>query len=385
MRTWRAARSNRRARRESSADAWEDGGRDLVRRRWFRSWRGWSLVAVVALVALVVAARAYAPIAVRHYVNRTLARSEGYEGRIGDVDLNLWRGAYTIQNLDIVKKNGKSRVPLLRAPIVDLSIEWRALFDGAVVGEIWFEHPELNFVAGPPEERQSGVETDWREIVKKLFPVKINRLTVRDGSVHFRNFHTNPKVDVFLRDVNGVARNLTNSKRLSENMVAHASFSAVPMNAGHVDANLAIDPYAEKPSFDFDCKLSGVALSNFNDFFRAYAKVDIERGSLELVSELQAKDGSFHGYIKPFFEDVQVVSKKEAEEQSLFKTIWESIVGGAADVLKNSTDQAVATRIPISGTVQSPRMGFWPTLGNVLRNAFIQAFVPALENSVGEE
>jgi len=354
-----------------------------VRRRAL--WRSPWLLAVVALVAIVVAARAYAPIAVRHYVNRVLARSEGYEGRIGDVDLNLWRGAYQIQNLDIVKKSGKSRVPLLRAPIVDLSIEWRALFDGAVVGEIWFQHPELNFVAGPPEERQSGVETDWRDIVRKLFPVKINRLTVRDGTVHFHNFHTNPKVNVFLRDVNLVARNLTNSKRLSEDLVAHATFSAVPMNSGHVDANVAIDPYADKPSFSLDCKLSGVALSNFNNLFRAYAKVDIERGTLELVSELQAKDGSFHGYIKPFFEDVKVITKEEAEEQSIFQTIWESIVGGAADVLKNSTDQAVATRIPISGTVQSPQYGFWPTLGNVLRNAFVQAFVPALENSVGKE
>src|SRR5262249_25783319 len=139
------------------------------------------------------------------------------------------------------------------------------------------------------------------------------------------------------------------------------------------------------PSFDLDCKISGVALTNFNDLFRAYAKVDVERGSLELVSELQARDGSFHGYIKPFFENVQVISKREVEEQSLFKSIWESIVGGVADVLKNSTDQAVATRIPISGTVESPRIGFWTTLGNVLRNAFVQAFVPTLENSVGEE
>jgi hypothetical protein len=349
------------------------------------SWRSPWLLAAVALVAVLVAARAYAPIAVQHYVNRTLARAEGYEGRIGDVDLNLWRGAYQIQNVDIVKKSGKTPVPLLRAPLVDLSIEWSALFDGALVGEIWFDHPELNFVGGPPQEQQTGVETDWRDVVRALFPVKINRLTVRDGSMHFRNFHTDPKVDVFLRDVNLVARNLTNSKRLSEDMVAHATFSAVPMNSGHVDGRVAIDPYADSPSFDFDCKVSGVALSNFNDLFRAYAKVDVERGRLELVSELQAKNGSFHGYIKPFFENVEVITKKEAEHQSLFKTIWESIVGGAADVLKNSTDQAVATRIPISGTVESPRVGFWATLGNVLRNAFVQAFVPALEHSVGEE
>jgi hypothetical protein len=30
-------------------------------------------------------------------------------------------------------------------------------------------------------------------------------------------------------------------------------------------------------------------------------------------------------------------------------------------------------------------VGFWQTLGNVLRNAFVEAFVPALENSVGSD
>jgi hypothetical protein len=29
-------------------------------------------------------------------------------------------------------------------------------------------------------------------------------------------------------------------------------------------------------------------------------------------------------------------------------------------------------------------VGFWATLGNTLRNAFLQGFVPQLEGSVGE-
>jgi hypothetical protein len=35
--------------------------------------------------------------------------------------------------------------------------------------------------------------------------------------------------------------------------------------------------------------------------------------------------------------------------------------------------------------VESPDVGFWATLGNVVRNAFVDSFVPALEHSVGEE
>jgi len=41
--------------------------------------------------------RAFLPWAVRDYVNRTLDRNPLYEGKIGDVQIHLWRGAYSIQ------------------------------------------------------------------------------------------------------------------------------------------------------------------------------------------------------------------------------------------------------------------------------------------------
>jgi hypothetical protein len=349
-----------------------------------RARRGW-LVALAVLALALVGARAYAPVALQRYVNRALDRAEGYDGRIGDVDLNLLRGAYEIEDVEIVKENGKARVPLFSAPLVDLSIEWRALFDGAVVAEMWLENPEVNFVAGPAQERQSGVEADWRDVVRGLMPVRINRVTARDGRVHFRSFRTDPPVDVYLDDVQLVVQNLTNSEDLSDDLVANASWSAVPMHAGSMKGALAIDPYADQPTFDLDCQLTGVALKNFNDFFRAYAGIDVQRGSLRLFAELQAKEGGFQGYVKPFFEDVEVLASEEVEEQGFFASVWEAIVGGAAEVLEDQSEERVATRIPIAGTVASPDVGFWRTLGNVLRNAFLQAFVPALEHSVGEE
>jgi Domain of Unknown Function (DUF748) len=344
-------------------------------------WSG----ALVVLVLLLVAARAYAPIAVQRYVNRVLDRAEGYHGRIGDVDLNLYRGAYQIENVEILKSDGRVPVPLLRSPLVDLSVEWRALFEGSVVGEMWLEDAELNFVSGPRSQRQSGVETDWRDVVRDLFPVKINRVTVRNGSIHWRNFASDPPFDVFLRDVDLVARNLTNSADLREERVASLDFTATPMNAGRVEIQASIDPYADLPTFNLDGKVSGVALEHFNRLFRAYAGVDVERGRLRLFTELESKEGSFHGYVKPFFEDVDVLGAEEVTKQNFFYSLWEAIVGTTAEALEDQDEDRVATRIPISGRVDSPDIGFFRTLGNVLRNAFVDAFIPELDNSVGKK
>lgn len=355
-------------------------------RPWLRALRT-SGIALAVLAVLLIGARAVAPVFVQRYVNGVLDRAEGYDGRIGDVDLALWRGAYQIEDVDIVKSDGRVPVPLLRSPLVDLSIEWGALFDGALVGEMWLEQPELNFAVGPKGERQTGTETDWRDIVRDLLPIKINRVTVRNGSIHFRSFDTDPPVDVFLRDVDLVATNLTNSEDLAEDMVAQAYLTATVMESGRVEAKVAIDPYADVPTFDLDLGVTNVSLEQLNDLFRAYAGIDVERGRLRLFAELKSEEGRFTGYVKPFFEDVDVVSLEELDEQSPLRDLWEAAVGTVVGVLtdRKPEDDRVATRIPISGSVGSPDLGFWATLANVVRNAFLDSFVPALEHSVGEE
>src|SRR5215204_27699 len=128
-----------------------------------------------------------------------------------EVDIHLWRGAYTIRQVEIVKTTGQVPVPFFSAPIVDLSVEWKALLDGAFVGEIQFEQPKINFVHGRSSATtQVGVDKPWTDKIRELFPLKINRFTVRDGEVHYRDFNRTPKVDVEIDQIRMVATNLTN-------------------------------------------------------------------------------------------------------------------------------------------------------------------------------
>src|SRR4029453_8832869 len=95
----------------------------------------------------------------------------------------------------------------------DLSVQWRALFDGAFVGNIDFFEPKMNFVNAPSKENsQVGVDKPW--------PLKIKRFTVRNGEVHYRDFSKSANVDVIFDRVQMVATNLTNSKKLSKTMGA---------------------------------------------------------------------------------------------------------------------------------------------------------------------
>src|SRR6266850_2212690 len=57
--------------------------------------RGIAFVLLV-VIALITAARLLLPSELRKYVNRTLDRNQLYEGRIGDVQVHLLRGSYSI-------------------------------------------------------------------------------------------------------------------------------------------------------------------------------------------------------------------------------------------------------------------------------------------------
>src|SRR5262249_1463753 len=113
------------------------------RRRWLRGL-GIFLLLIVALVGV---ARLLLPSELRKYVNRTLDRNQLYEGRIGDVQVHLLRGAYSIHDVKISQRTGNVPVPLLAARRIDFAVQWNALMHGRIVGQFTMQEPELNFVA----------------------------------------------------------------------------------------------------------------------------------------------------------------------------------------------------------------------------------------------
>ena len=75
-------------------------------------------------------------------------RSIRTTGMSSDIDIHLWRGAYSIDDIEIVKIGASRPVPFFRSDRVDLSVEWRSLFRGSIVSEASFLGPELNLVQG---------------------------------------------------------------------------------------------------------------------------------------------------------------------------------------------------------------------------------------------
>ena len=289
-------------------------------------WVPWTVL-VVAIV--LVGARLAMPYAIRHYLNLVLAKNATYDGTIGEVDVSLYRGAYTVHEVNVKRRGAHSPVPFASVPTVDLSIEWGALFHRKLVGKVEFDAPELNFVGGSPEQRQTGTGGDWWTLVGKLFPVGLNRVEVRDGKIHFRNFQSHPPVNVRMDHVDLVVENVQNSRHSSDAKHASIDLRGVLPGSGQLVMRAAVDPAAKTPEFDCDVVLRNISLPDLNDFLHAYTKLDASQGRVDLYAEVTARDGSFDGYAKPFLRDISVVGTNEkTTQQSVFSAAWRTFAQG---------------------------------------------------------
>lgn len=347
----------------------------MHRRKWL--W----LLLIVLLLAIV---RATLPYAVRGYLNERMDRMGDYHGQIRDIDLQLWRGAYSIDGLQIVKVSGRVPVPLLDARLTEISLSWRALSRGVLRGKVEFIDATVNFVDGRNQgDTQTGKGVDWREKIKLLAPIRLDELRVRNGTVTFRNFVSSPRVDLKMTQVNGTVTNLTNVERRAGDRVAKLDVTARILGDAPLRAEASFDPLERQADFSYQLSVTGIKLTRANDLARAYAGLDFAGGEGDFTMELQAVNGRLDGYAKPIFRNLQIFSWQQDVEKSPknpLRLAWEALAQGVTAVFKNQSKDQFATRVPISGRIDDKQLDAFSAIVGILRNAFVKAYTPQLEN-----
>jgi hypothetical protein len=339
-------------------------------------------LAAAVFVLLLIGGRIALPYIVEDYANRRLAALDSYDGHVGDIDIHLWRGAYSIDDIVIVKTGAKRPIPFFSSRRADFSVEWRSLLRGAVVAEAHFDGPELNLVQGKTAaDTQLGEEEDWNARLEELFPFRFNTIEVREGTVRFLAPGISTRDAITARHVRGQVSNLTNVTESGKETFADFRINADVLDGAPAVVAGSVDAFAPTPTFDVNMEVKKVQLPKVNPWLREYIKADAEAGKFELYMELAAADGRFAGYAKPILQDVDLYRSNEEEPNGL-RRLWEGFLDFAAEVLENDEADQVAARIPFSGTLENPRTSLFATIASVMRNAFISAFARSLEGSI---
>ncbi len=336
----------------------------------------------LTILVILIAIRLVLPYVVLKYVNKNLSTIHGYFGHVDDIDLSLFRGAYIVKDMFINKMDSitKKQTPLFSCPNVDLSIEWGSLFKGRIVSEMELTSPVLQFTEDKAEPEKMEKDTnDFRHMLRTFTPIKVNRVEVLNGKIGYLDNTVSPVVDVHLDNAHILAKNLSNvvdTTLLPANVEANAE-----VYGGRLDFNMRIDALADDPTYDMNMEIKNANLVRLNDFFKAYADFDVNKGTFGMYMELAAKDRKFVGYVKPFITGIDVVGPEDRKD-TIFRKLWEGIVGVAADILENPKTDKIATKIPIVGEYNHRTIGTWYAVLAALRNGFIQAIYPSLDYQV---
>lgn len=336
------------------------------------------------LLILLIAIRLALPTIVTKYVNKNLSNLDGYTGSISDVDLFLYRGAYQICDLRVEVVHNEIKEPFVDIPLIDLSVEWKSIFKGAIVGEVEIYDPMINFAFGPTEaQSQTGETVDWVQIVQDLMPININRFEVVNGDINLMNVSTSPDISARFQDLDLEILNIRNVETKAVELPSDITLTGRSSFGGEIVFNAKADLIKEFPDFNYDARIEGVDLTKFNAISKEMAGVTIEKGVLDVYSEMVGKNKKLEGYVKPLLHDVSIFSWKE-KDRTFGEAIKELFVEAGQELVENRKgwDELTATRVPISGNIDAPSTEVWSTIVNLLVNAYIDRFKGVLDGSI---
>jgi hypothetical protein len=336
-----------------------------------------ALIVALVLLVLFISVWFATPYFVRDFINRKGESLPDYHLHINWVQINPWNCSVDVEQIRVFKISNAIPVPFFTSPRIHVAMQWEEILHGNLRSSVGLIQPVVNFVQGPtPETSQTFLEPAWVTAVRQLVPLRINRFTVTQGDIHFYDFHADPQIDLEMDHVELSADNLTNSSHSTALMPSTAILTGRPFKVGKLDAHLAVNVDLKQPTFAEKVRLDDIPAPALNAFLAKYGSVYAKTGELAFYTEMVSAKGDFNGYLKPFFQNLQF--EPMPKDRNGLGALWASMVNGVKDLLENK-DDAVATKIPISGHYSDPNIGFFSAAFGLIRNAYLQALAQGFD------
>jgi len=335
------------------------------------------LIPIILIIGLIIF-RIFLPTIVKNYVNKVLADIPGYYGQVEDIDIALLRGAYVINGLYLNKVEAKTQVPFLNFPEIDISVEWKSIFKGKIVSEIYMYNPEVIYVQEDMANTETSSEEDWTKALTDIVPLAINHFEIQNGKIAFVQVNSEPAIDLQMNNFNFTADNLRNVVAKERTLPSPIFGEAVSIGNGKMKLSGNVNLIKAIPDMDIAFALENINMPALNDFTSHYGKVDFEKGNLGLFTELAIADGFLKGYFKVLLKDSKFIGK----EDQFIEKVWEGFVSFFRYILKNQKTDTLAVKAPLEGDLNNIKASIWPTIGSIFRNAFIKAFQSGVDDEV---
>jgi Uncharacterized protein involved in outer membrane biogenesis len=338
---------------------------------------------VIVVILILVVIRIFLPVGIKYGINWYLDKKlDTYQGRIEDFDLALYRGAYQIEGLKIWKKEVGEDLPLIYVKRIDLSLAWRALFKGHLLGDLDIQEPVIALVdSKEKEKKQTGVGEDWKAIVGRLIPIEIESLTIDNGEVKMVNRDFKVPLEILVDQIDVKANNIRNTESKKATLPSDVIASARLQKDATAHLKGKMDAVSKIPAFDLSFTLEKLDLTKFNKVLITYVPFTFTSGRFSMYSEIATKNNQVIGYVKPFLEDADIIDAKESFISGKHVLI-EIGVAVTNLVVRDFKQKNAATKIEFKGNVKDPEIDKWGAFWTAIKNGFGDALKERLDNSI---
>lgn len=247
--------------------------------------------------------------------------------------------------------------------------------------EVAVDQPALAFVTrtGADEKRlERAARATTVPAERPAFALEVRAARVRNGTFGFRDETATPPYRLTFGDTDVTVNGFSNQ---SSRRRGRATLRARFMDSGVASGDATFAGGSRQADFDLRFGLEQVALVELNDLLRARAGFDVVSGRFSFFGELAVERGRVDGYVKPFFEDLDVYDRRQDAGEPIGQQLYEGLVGAGGMLLENRSTDRVATRADLSGPLERPDADAAEIALGLLKNAFWQALLPGLDRA----
>lgn len=298
---------------------------------------------------------------------------QGYRGRFNDVHVSLKDLSYRIDDLRLEKLSaGGTALPYLEVGRAEVGLYWKELLHGHVVGAIRLERPKLNLVAAKAKSEQQGEKSEEAGIrLTRLAPIRVDRFEVQGGEVLFVDRTSEKSARLWLHGIEATIENFATRPALARGEPTVLAVRGTLQRTGKVSIFATSDPLAKKVTFAGQAALTGLQFEELGELLSAKAGLSPTKGVLDIEARFVARDGEITGGVRPILKGGSVQAADSGLGPKLKALVADASLEIFADDVKGR--KAVATTIPIKGSVDAPQVQTVPTILGIVRNAFVAA------------
>lgn len=342
-------------------------------------------IALVVLFVLLIVLPVSLPAFVIDKINEKLATSsETVLAQIEGLDFTVIRSSYRIQGLTVKSKVIPRAPGFLRLETARISLAWRELFRGAIRADVdingldvAFGHEMYSLQNANSTAQKSS---DAKDILSHLVPIDVDLVNLQRSRIRYE-YARDKKIYNLFTELQGQVSHI--SSRVDRGDLP----SLISLRGNFFDnASATVTgrmlPQAKPLALELQIKIQKFDVTKSNPFLYDLVPFTFAKGELTAFSELKLEQNEVHGYVKPFFRNIQIISSGEKFKD--LKQLGLEIVAGVSNVLlKNrGSSNSTSAQIQFDKTGDRWNILLLKTFTSAVKHGYIEPLKEDFDNTV---